>query len=201
MADRRRGAGGGILVVDHVPYGPICDRHIVYGTIHADRDRAASAPRPGDATTYTGNAEVIAQHRNPCFSHVPDDRLDVFDLLGAPRPIQQDVVPDGRIEIFDGFEGETGILNLTANSSEFPDRPELVVGISRQSPISKFAARRLVVARVRVAIAKVVDEMNHKMRATRLPREVIRFARQHMPIETQADFHIPVPRSFPYSEV
>jgi hypothetical protein len=103
-------------------------------------------------------------------------------LRGAPWSIQQDVVPDDRVEVLDRFQNKSGIFDLAANPFQLSGRPETILGISGDSPIPCFAAGRLIVAWIFRTRAEVVDQMDHDMRTAGLARKVIGFARQHMPI-------------------
>jgi hypothetical protein len=39
------------------------------------------------------------------------------------------------------------------------------------------------------AVAKVIHQVNHQVRSSSLPRELKVLAREHVPVETKAEFH------------
>jgi len=78
------------------------------------------------AAANAGNAEVVAHDGNPRLADAPDDGLDVLELLFFLRAVQQNVVPMGGIEIFDGFELESGGVDFLAQRNQFCERPEVV---------------------------------------------------------------------------
>ena len=97
------------------------------------RFRPASSPRARDAAGDTCDAEVVAEHGNASLAHPSNQRLDVLDVLRSLGSIEQHIVPVGRIDVLDGFEHETGRLDVATDSNEFLGCPELS-GIAGDAP-------------------------------------------------------------------
>ena len=55
-----------------------------------------------DSASYPRQAEVVSQHRNSSFTHISNNRLYVFNVLGPARAVEKNVVPMCGIEILDG---------------------------------------------------------------------------------------------------
>ena len=147
---------------DHVPRHAARHRR-VERTIHADRLRPAARERPGHTPAHAGDAEVVAHYRNTRLAHVADDRFHIFEMLALARPVEQHVVPVCGVEIFDGCQLQTGRVDFLAQRDKLLDRPQSA-RVAGQSP-AVVGSRRLVVARVVVAAAKIVDQVSHNVRS------------------------------------
>ena len=80
--------------------------------LEADRLGAAARERAGDVAPDAREAEVVAQAGNAGLAEQPDAVEHLLQLLLAPRPVEQDVVPVAGIEVLDrvqrqalGFDG------------------------------------------------------------------------------------------------
>ena len=184
--DRREEAGGGGLVVNHVPDHAVGHREVV-GALHADRGGAAARVGAGGAAGDAGEAEIVTQRGDARLAQAPDDRLDVLDVLGAPGAVEQDVMPVGGIEVLDRLQLEAGGLDLAPQGHKFVERPEFV-GVAGDPP-PPVRAGRLVVAPGVPAAAEIIDQMGHDMGRAGLPREMEIFAREHMAVEAEAELH------------
>src|SRR4051794_12051479 len=112
-------AAWSVSIVNHVPRHPA--RHgCVERAGHADRRGLAASERAFHSSADARNAEVVADDRNAGLADAADDGFDVFQLLALARPIEQDVVPMGWIEVFDGFQLETGRVHFA------PKRGQLI---------------------------------------------------------------------------
>src|SRR4051794_34866311 len=69
-------------IVDHVPDHSVRNRRLRRVLI-AHRHSTTTRERSGGTTPDTGNAEVIAHHRNTNPAHITDDALEMFQLLSA----------------------------------------------------------------------------------------------------------------------
>ena len=194
MRDGRKKTGGGVLVVDHVPDRAGGDGR-VDGAIHADRLRAAAGKGPTHAAADAGDGEVVPEGADSGLAHGPEDGLDVANVESTLGPIEQDVVPVGGIEILDGFEFQACGLDLFAQPDQLIGSPELV-RIAGNAPGLVFAAGGLVPGGVGLALFEVVHQVNDHVRASSLNRERVVFVVQHVPVETQAKFHIYSLRQF-----
>src|SRR4029077_16625614 len=57
------------------------------------------------------------------------------------------------------------------------------------APRFVFSTGGLIVAQVRCSVVEIIDQVDNYLSAARLAREVIVLARQHMAIQSQANFH------------
>lgn len=73
-----------------------------------------------------GRREVVADRRDLSLSHVSDDLLQVFQLLGLPRAVQQDIVPLRGIEIFDGRKRQAVLGNTLIQGGQRRYRPVII---------------------------------------------------------------------------
>ena len=92
-----------------------------------------------------------------------DDGLEIFELLRLLRPVEQHIMPVGRIKVLDGFDVQPVRGGFRLSAREFLKRPELV-GIARQPPAG-IIAERLIAGLVAAGGAKVVHPMHDQMRA------------------------------------
>ena len=91
------------------------------------------------------------------------------------------------IEVLDGGEGEPGGLDLLAEGGQLLDGPKLI-GITGQSP-AQIRAHRLILGMGVIASAEVIDQMSYDVRGPSLAGKGEVFRREHVPIETEAEFH------------
>ena len=177
---RRRG------VIDHVPDHAVGHGQIVRA-FHADGRRLTARIVALGPARDAGDGKIIAHDRNPRLSQPADDRLDVLDVQGALRAIEQNVVPVGRVEVLDGLQPQPRGLHLDADLHQLRERPQLM-GIAGQPP-AIVRARGLIIVFPMHAAAEIIDQVRHDMRRARLPRELEVLARQHMAVEAEAEFH------------
>src|SRR6185312_8821814 len=116
-----------------------------------------------------------------------DEGLDVLDVAGAPRAVEEDVVPVGRIEVFDRLELEPRRLDALPEDVQLLRRPQLV-GIAREPP-AEIRARRLVVPRGVRAAPEIINQVGDDVGRARLPRELEVLAGEHVAVEAEAEFH------------
>jgi len=74
-------------------------------------------------TVNLKNGEIVTHDRDSCLPHATDDRFDVFDMLTPFRPVEEDVVPMGWIEVFDGLERESVGFHIIAKRDQLFQRP------------------------------------------------------------------------------
>lgn len=135
-----------------------------------------------------GDAEVVPEHGNFCFSHVANDRLHVFNVPRPLRSIQKNFMPVRRIEIFNASENQPRIFDFLAQLFQFRNRPKLF-RIARNSPGLIFAAGGLILSGIVRALLEIIHQMDDDMRTSSLTREVVIFVRQHVPVQTQPHLH------------
>ncbi len=114
----------------------------------------------------------------------PMRRMMVFTFsmcCGALRPVQKNVMPVRRVEIFDCRKRQAGVFDFSAKLFQFGDRPEFF-GIAGHAPRFILSAGGLIVARIARALIEIIDQMHHYMGASRLAREVVIVARQHVAV-------------------
>ena len=180
------GAGGGLRIDDHVPSHAVEHGGIVRA-LHADRGRLAAGIVARGAAGDAGDAEIVAENRDARLPDAADDGFDVFDVAGALRAIEEDVVPVGGIEVFDGLQLEAGGFDLAAEGDELLQRPELV-GIAGEAPAT-IVARGLIVVVLLGATAEIIDEVDDQVRGAGLTRELVVLAGEHVAIESETEFH------------
>src|SRR6185437_14223021 len=122
-------------------------------------------------------------------------RFDVLDLLRSPWSVEEHVVPMRRVEVFDRFELEAGSLHFTAQRGQLVGRPK-PVGVAGQAP-PEIGSSRLVVPRDVRATSEVVHQVSYDVRSACLARELKILAREHVAVETEAEFHCNHPTLLP----
>ncbi len=135
----------------------------------------------------TCQAEVVAHDRHAGLPEPAHDGLDVVNVRGALRAVEQDVVPVRRIEVLDGGENEAFALHRAAERDEVVHRPE-PLGIPGPAPAA-IGAGRLAVGGAMAAAREVVHEMRDDGRRAGLPREAEMLAREHVLVETESELH------------
>src|SRR5205823_6660978 len=125
LSDRRDRAFRRVRTKAHVPYHAVGHRRIER-SIHPDGDCAAASERTSHTSANTGEAEVIAHHRNAGLAQTLNDRLYVFEVLLLLRTIEEHIVPMSRIEVLDGFELQALSFNGLAQVAQFLERPQFV---------------------------------------------------------------------------
>ena len=183
----REGKSGGVRVDDHVPDGAEGEG-VVDGAVHADGEGAAPGPGAGDAARDAGDAEVVAEHGDAGFAHVAKDGFDVFDVLGAARAIDEDVVPVGGVEVLDGGELEALGFDFAANPDQFGGRPE-AAGVAGEAPGLGFAAGGLIASGVVAALVEVVDEVDDEVGTAGLAGEGVVLGGEHVTVEAESEVH------------
>ena len=108
---------------------------------------------------------------------------------GAFGAVEQDVVPVGGIEVFNGLKLEARGFNLLAKGDELGGGPE-AFGIAGHAPGLVFAAGGLVLGGVGFALPEVVDQVNNDVRAASLNGEGVVLVVQHVPVKTETKFHV-----------
>ena len=114
-------------------------------------------------------------------AHAANDGLHIFDVLRAQRAVEKNVVPVRRIEVLNCSKHQTGIFDLFAQPCQFGDRPKFF-RIAGHAPGLILSAGWLIVARIASALLEIIDEVDHHVGASCLPREVVILARQHVPV-------------------
>ena len=109
-------------------------------------------------------------------------------MEGPLGTVEENIVPVGGVEVFDGFELEAGGLDLLADLGHLGRCPELV-RIAGNAPRLVFTACGLVLVRIGLALTEIVDQMNDDVRAAGLNCEREVFVVQHVPVETKTEFH------------
>ena len=120
----------------------------------------------------------------------PTLRMMVFtfsNLRKFFRAVEQHVVPVRGIEIFNGFEFETGGVDFFFDRGEFLKRPELV-RVAGQAPAG-VVADGLVAGLVAARGAEIIHEMDDEMRAAALSGEAIMLRVELMAIKSESEFH------------
>ncbi len=107
---------------------------------------------------------------------------------GAFGAVEQDVVPVGGIEVFNGFKLEPGGFNLLAQGDQLGGGPEFV-WVAGDAPGLVFASCGLVLRGVGFALPEVVHQVNNDVRATGLNGEGVVLVVQHVPVKAQTEFH------------
>ena len=85
------------------------------------------------------------------------------------------------IEILDGRQHQACIFDVLAKFFQFINSPELL-RIAGHSPGLILGAGRLIVARIRGAFVEIIHQVDDHMSAACLPRKVVVFACQHVPV-------------------
>ncbi len=183
---RRDGPGRSVRVIGEIPDLAVGNRRLLRPGRGREPNRLRPAPgeRPNHMPPDPGDAEVVAQHGDTGLAHPPHDRLDVLELLGLLRAIEENVVPVGRIEVFDRSQGQTLGLDGLAQVAQLLDRPQLAPIVAEAPAVAGALgggdARPL---------AEIVDPVSDDVGRPRLLREAEIVRRQHLPIESQTELH------------
>lgn len=116
------GSRGGVAVDDHIP-GHALGHGCVEWFVHAHGFGLSAGERAFDTAGNAGDAEVIAEDGDACLADALDERLEVIELLIFQGAIEEDIVPEGGIEILDGFEFKVMGFDGLSEAGEFIERP------------------------------------------------------------------------------
>ena len=142
-------------------------------------------PRAMFAVTRPRNArqaEVIAEHLDAGRSDVADEPLHALHLEVPARTVEQDVGPQGRIEILDRVEGQPMFRHGVADGDEFDDLPHAPFG---DAP-SRSVADGLISASGLVVASEVVAHVHDDVGRPALPGEREMRVVQHVAVEPQS---------------
>ena len=147
----------------------------------APRKEAESAAPAGRRLVHEApdvrQREAVADDGDPDRSDSADDGLDVLHLLVSHRSVQQDVVPEPRIEVLDSGELQVVLLHRGAKPGELALAPERV---SRMPPAIERRSREQ-----RLVVGQVSDDV----RRACLPSELEVVAREHWTVQAETDLH------------
>lgn len=180
------GSRGGVAVDDHIP-GHAVGHGFVEGAIHADRFGLSAGERAFDASGYAGDAEVVAEDGDSGFADALDEYFQVFELFIFEGAIEEDVVPEGGIEILDGFEFEVMGFDGLAEAGEVIECPKFI-GVTGEAPAGVIAYG-LVAGLVATGGAEVIDQVDDEVGAAALFGEAEVVIVQLVFIEAEAEFH------------
>jgi hypothetical protein len=155
--------------------------------IHADGFGLSASERAFDTAGDACDAEVITEDGDSGLADALDEGFEIFELAIFLGSIEEDVVPEGGVKVFDGFQLEVMGFDGLAEAFKVIEGPEFI-GVTGKAPAG-VVTDGLVTGLVAVGGAEVVDQVNDEVGAAALFSEAEVVVIELVFIEAEAEFH------------